>query len=748
MQKGSADSQGTCSLPKRLRGGAFRLVQKLQNLHGRCSYTPLLAHYCPPPMSNGTFNGTTGGPSFTSLTTATAQVSAFCRAVVARVFPTQFFGRENWNIVMQNIDHFIKLRRFETVTLESLMQGIKIRVIAWLRPPKITDKDNMSRSDFVKRQELIAELMYYLFDSFLIPLIRSNFHVTESGTHRNRLFYFRHDVWRSMTEPSLSALKANMLEDIGGEKAFRAMGKQSLGFSQIRLLPKATGMRPITNLRRRMQVTRNGITYMSKSINSLLAPAFSVLNLEKVSTSAPSNSRTNADTFQIGPQDRLGSSMFSVTELYPRLQAFRSQVTTAAGHSPRFYFAKVDVQSCFDSLPQEALLELAESLVSSEEYGVLRCAQVRSADFGASRAACAKPTKRFESIAHHGHDPISFEQRMQSLKKTPRQGTVLVDGVVPQTITKQQATTLLKQHIKHNVIRIGKKYYRQKKGIAQGSVVSSLLCNLFFAQMEKEHLHFLDPRKSLLIRLIDDFLLLTTDRGQAEQFLHIMHIGIPYYGVSIKPSKSLTNFNMHINGTPVPRVQHGNLFPYCGLTINTHNLNVHKDAPSARGAAVADTLTVEYSTMPGSNFRRKTLAALKLQLHTMLLDTSYNTLATVWENLHECMLDVARKMLQYLRSLGPGKKPSALMIAKTVEDLTALACAMMRSKRNKTRSVGYQCAVSRAAVQWITVQAFVSVFEARQASFAPLVAWLRAVKRDSERRLNENERRCRLLLAR
>lgn len=34
-------------LPKRLRGSAYRLVQKLQILHKRCSYSALLQHYCP-----------------------------------------------------------------------------------------------------------------------------------------------------------------------------------------------------------------------------------------------------------------------------------------------------------------------------------------------------------------------------------------------------------------------------------------------------------------------------------------------------------------------------------------------------------------------------------------------------------------------------------------------------------------------------------------------------------------------------
>jgi len=188
----------------------------------------------------------------------------------------------NWSVAFRNIDRFVRLRRFESLNLEALLCGIRVRHIAWLHPPNTHPNHKLSKSDLLKRQELISELVYYIFDSFVIPLIRTNFHVTESSTHRNKLFYFRHDVWKRLTEPSLASLKMNMLEEVGGERAFKAMGKQTLGFSQVRLLPKAKGMRPITNLRRRVQVTQNGVTYMAKSINSLLAPAFSVLNLEKV----------------------------------------------------------------------------------------------------------------------------------------------------------------------------------------------------------------------------------------------------------------------------------------------------------------------------------------------------------------------------------------------------------------------------------------------------------------------------------
>ncbi|KAI5892942.1 uncharacterized protein SCHCODRAFT_01153534 [Schizophyllum commune H4-8] len=48
---------------------------------------------------------------------------------------------------------------------------------------------------------------------------------------------------------------------------------------------------------------------------------------------------------------------------------------------------------------------------------------------------------------------------------------------------------------------------------------------------------------SLLLRLIDDYLLVTTSRARAVAFLDMMHAGHPDYGCFIAREKTLTNFD-------------------------------------------------------------------------------------------------------------------------------------------------------------------------------------------------------------
>jgi telomerase reverse transcriptase len=100
--------------------------------------------------------------------------------------------------------------------------------------------------------------------------------------HRYRMFYFRHDVWRSLAEPALVSLKSTMFEEIKLEKALKILESRSLGFSQVRLLPKQTGIRPIMNLRRRA-LKKGSRNLLGPSINAVLTPVYNVLSYEKAS---------------------------------------------------------------------------------------------------------------------------------------------------------------------------------------------------------------------------------------------------------------------------------------------------------------------------------------------------------------------------------------------------------------------------------------------------------------------------------
>ncbi len=266
--------------------------------------------------------------------------------------------------------------------------------------------------------------------------------------------------------------------------------------------------------------------------------------------------------------------------MYPRLKSFKSRLKDFHGSEKRLYFAKVDVQSCFDTIPQGRIVRLMKQLLSEDEYRLTRHAELKPSDTHQGPSAptlAVKPTRKFIAKAHASGDFSPFEQRVTSDLARGKKHTVFVETMAQTLQDKKQLLELLEEHVQRNIVKIGKKFYRQNEGIPQGSILSSLLCNFFYADLEQQCLGFLDPQESMLLRLIDDFLLITLDRTQARRFLQVMHDGNPAYGVSVNAKKSLTNFEVTINGVKLPRLQNGNDFPYCGNLIDSRTLAISKD---------------------------------------------------------------------------------------------------------------------------------------------------------------------------
>lgn len=158
------------AIPKRLRGQTVDLVRCLRVLHHRCSYVELLRYYCP--ALHGEFHqtiehgnrrrsspthrdvensdivtsGTTLGSRrsltstdsglqqvcFTDMATPEHQVEAFCRAVMKKVVPKRLWGEgetqaHNSHVFLAQVGRFVRLRRFETLTLHEVMQDMKVR---------------------------------------------------------------------------------------------------------------------------------------------------------------------------------------------------------------------------------------------------------------------------------------------------------------------------------------------------------------------------------------------------------------------------------------------------------------------------------------------------------------------------------------------------------------------------------------------------------------------------------------------
>lgn len=74
-----------------------------------------------------------GYSSLTELAVPVSGVSAFCQAALSKIIPHEFYGRgdvqhHNRRTFLRNVDRVIRLRRFETISLHEVMQGLKVGI--------------------------------------------------------------------------------------------------------------------------------------------------------------------------------------------------------------------------------------------------------------------------------------------------------------------------------------------------------------------------------------------------------------------------------------------------------------------------------------------------------------------------------------------------------------------------------------------------------------------------------------------
>ncbi|KPI45901.1 Telomerase reverse transcriptase [Cyphellophora attinorum] len=468
-------------LPRRLRGPILKLAASIRRRHKGCAYTQKLRHYCALGLTDHDEKAPVGEEttisqnsstvfvtqvllsrqaklqcplqpakvkheqSFLAYATPTMSVVAFCKSVILTLLPPSAFGvdidgKHNWRCLLNHVETFVQMRRFETTTLHHLCQGLRLNSLTWLVPPGMPQNQRISVQERIKRLQLLWEFMYYLYDSILIPLIQANFYVTEAGTQRNRLFYFRHDVWRKLAEPSLHVLRTGIYEQLQPAQVKQMLNDRALGYSNVRLLPKNEGARTITNLRRRTISMVKGRRILSPSINVQLAPVFGALSSERVSD-----------------PDRLGGAILSISGLHDRLKSFKKLVLPG---SP-LYFAKVDVQSCFDSIPQQRLLAIIQDVLASPAYRTSKYVEIRAATDNLTRP-------RYVSVAAPANDNAVVSLRKADIIATDKTGRVISEIGNQRVWSIKRLLDLLHQHVQNNVVKIGKKHYRQREGIPQG----------------------------------------------------------------------------------------------------------------------------------------------------------------------------------------------------------------------------------------------------------------------------------------
>ncbi|XP_070211530.1 uncharacterized protein [Littorina saxatilis] len=642
------------------------------------------------------------------------KVLGFLQAVVKQTVPEKLLGSSaNMAHLLKNIKSLVSAGKFEKMCLGQLVTGLKVKSCVWLRKvlcPK-------------EKQHRLAQLMWWIIICFVFPLIRAFFYLTDTSALRTRVLYYRKKTWLRLQMRAMNDFRKATtctLQGISRTKVNQLLASgQCLGVSALRFLPKSQSLRPIVNMscKQDPNAPLHRMQKRSITINRQLMKLFDVLKYEMV--------------FENKVPD---CSVFGIEDAYMKLKQFKEN--RASRHDDRcLYFVKTDVSKCFDSIHQQLLFSFVRDIFTKDgeqTYNTRKYASIRLMGQNVKRVFHTD-TKR---LTHFEPDFTSFAR--QQSKDGKFTDIVLVDQALCMQETTASLLNVLSSHLFRNIIKVGQRHYLQGQGISQGSVVSTLLANLYLSHLEATHLTVLSDE--LLIRWMDDYLFVTPDRSHAQHFVETMAKGFPDYNCFCNAEKMMTSFPVQLPSVASTKhTQPGDPLPWCGLLINTSSLEVSVDYSRYSGLSITDPATFDTSNKAGQTLRSKLVRCMKIRCHAIYFDPVINSRERMLVNAFQLLLFVAAIFHSFVLKLPANRRVDANpgFFISTVNMIPRCMLTLV-ARQFKQGKLGYHFPLQLAVLQWLNADAFLTKLH-RYPGYKPLKRYLTAKKQSLQRKMKAGD---------
>lgn len=701
-----------------------------------------------------------------------SQVVSFIWAVCRNVVPPELLGNHvNRRILRRNLAKFIWLRKFEKFSLKQCMHKLKTSGF-----PFLSDKhcscfldthmlNNMPghtaglHKDLYKwngaandlKHLLVQKWIYWFFSSLVVPLVQANFYVTESEHGKHEIYYYRKSIWEKLRNRAISCLKDQNYQCLDEASAESITGCRLFGFSKLRLLPKKNGIRMIANLKAsstmpkkstselqsfRMQRKKQFVTKVVKcehfkSVNCVLRETHAVLK-----------------GIQLKEPDKLGSSVFDYNDIYRKLCQFKICLNKRSNIMPDVFIVVSDVSKAFDSIDQDKLLCVMEDVIYEDQYLLKRFCQVVSTK--KSLWAHERLMSRDQNITT-GLTRFSSSLRFGSLH------TVLVNQGRSRYLKREQLLSNLTEHVKRNVLQFDDKFYLQRKGIPQGSILSSLLCSLYYGHLERNVIFpFLEDLSRrhcyqdasaigsssrdkvissphyMLLRFIDDFLFISTSKKQAAGLFSQLRSGFRDYNCFMNEEKFCLNLDTEqVSGLQSNKLYVGgdgiSFLRWSGLLLNSCTLEVQADYTRYLNNHLNSTLTVCWQGKPCQHLERKLWNFMRPKCHPIFFDSNINSAPVVRLNIYQAFLLCAMKFHCYVSSMSFHCHLSATFYANMIERSLRYMYVLIK-RRMRSMHLG-SCfhpilQLEVGEVEWLGLNAYIQVLKRKQSRYKELLSRL------------------------
>ncbi|CAM8949178.1 unnamed protein product [Rhodiola kirilowii] len=701
------------------------------------------------------------------------QVTSFIWAVCRSIIPQELLGgHSNWRTMTRNISIFIGLRRFEKFSLRQCMHKLKstsffifsdINSSSHLIDQRlIRTKGNegiqmkVGDNKHKMRVKLLECWVYWLFTNLVIPVVQRNFYVTTTEEGKQDVFYYRKSEWDKLTERAISDLKDQTLHHLNVDSVRDIIGKRNFGFSKLRFLPKGSGIRAIANLKACSRIPKQGwfqnkqFSGHQKARPHSRKPKFQYFKSVNYNLN---DLHVILKDVRCCEPEKLGSSVFDYNDVYKRLCPFLISLKES-GILPSVYVVVADVVKAFDSINQNKLLSVMRNVIEQDLYCLKKTSEV----------ICTKKSMWLHRNILPENQTIlrCFSQSRPSVPYRLLH-RVLVNQESSYHLQNKDLFLCLAEHVKGNVLYLDGEFYLQKNGISQGSILSSLLCSFYFAHLEKNVIYpFLEKAceatnhntlsvcnagstlvgngetslpclKYVLMRFIDDFILITTSRKQATNFFTRLQRGFRDYNCYINSEKYGLNFESDkVSGVSNSRLHaddNGQAFlPWIGLLINCQTLEIQADYGRYLKNHLCSTLTINWQNKPHRSLEQKLRGFMRPKCHPILFDQNINSEPVVRLNVYQIFLLAAMKFHCYVQGLSRFRKPQPAFSSEVINSFRYLYTLIKRLMRRIFSDSGIRpiLTLNKEEVEWLGLSAFTRALKRKQSCHRKLLSILRS----------------------
>ncbi|WCJ18136.1 telomerase reverse transcriptase [Euphorbia peplus] len=646
-----------------------------------------------------------------------SRVVSFIWAVCRNLIPPDLLGSpSNWRILTRNIGRFIRLRRSEVFSVKQCVHKLKVSEFPFLSDKHsvchlgvaaldvVPGKNLCELNDGVSclKQKLLEKWIFWVFQDLVVPLLQTHFYVTESEHGKEDIFYYRKLFWEELI---ITSLKGKNYQNLSAGDVDSIINNRSFGFSKLRLLPKENGVRMLANLKAPSRILLR--EYRSYK-GTLGKPPFRCKTLKykyfKSVNSVLRDTHAVLKGIKLKEPEKLGSSVFNYNEIYGKLCLFMTGLKNGSSTMPKVFVVIADVSHAFDSVDQDKLLQVLKDVIVKDEYLLQQSAQVAS-------TKTSLWVNRNHTLADSN---LSYSIKKFSSATLGSSSTLLVNQGLSRRIEKKKIFSTIKEHVKRNILQLNGSFYLQCIGIPQGSILSPLLCSLYYGHLERNVLfpflekiskpiiEDLSARQDFqgtsaagtsnedrvipsscytLIRLIDDFCFISTSKKQADAFSSSLHL------TEFMKADYTRFFNSHIRST----------------------------------------LTVSWQGKLASYLEMKLYGYIRPRCHPIFYDSNINSAPVVRLNIYQAFVLCAMKFHCYVSELSYMYKLRPRFYLKII----SRSFRFMYTQIKRTMDSIQTCSdfqpvlqLERDEVVWLGLNAFIKVLKRKQSRHRELLGLL------------------------